>query len=72
MRLNRTTAGTETGHRYELAHELEDLATGWHLRGNDKMAEASLAGARQLRDGEDEVTVGHVLYIVSSRDGEHS
>jgi hypothetical protein len=65
MRLTRTPVGEETGHRYELARQLDDMATGWHLRGNDAKSEDCEKGAQKLRDGAPEVTVGLFRYIVT-------
>jgi hypothetical protein len=63
--MKRTSSTTYEGSRAELAAELKDQATGWHLRGNDRLSEAAAKGAAELRSGEREVTVGHQRYVVT-------
>ncbi|MFE9335309.1 hypothetical protein [Streptomyces sp. NPDC007063] len=53
-----------SGTREELAKELDDASTGWRHFGKDKLSEQASKGADELRDGADEVTVGHTTYEV--------
>lgn len=53
------------GKRSELAAELKDQSTGWHLRGNDRLSEQAATASAQLTAGADEVTVGHLTYRVT-------
>lgn len=53
------------GSRAEHVATLNRLAEGfWHL-GNDRLADASRAGAERLKTGETSIRVGHTEYIVT-------
>jgi hypothetical protein len=53
-----------SGSRDEIAADLEDQVTGWMQRGNDTLSDEAEAALEALRDGADEVRVGHTVYRV--------
>jgi hypothetical protein len=57
--------GHQTGTRAELVRALKDMATGWHLRGNDTMRDDAMDGADSLAAGASSVTHGHATYEVT-------
>lgn len=54
-----------TGTRAELIAELEKTAEGWLAFPKDANAEDCSDGIERLRDGLDQVTVGHTVYRVT-------
>jgi hypothetical protein len=48
-----------------LVQALKDMATGWHLRGNDTMRDDAMDGADSLAAGAQSVTHGHATYEVT-------
>lgn len=57
--------GHNTGTRDALVQSLMDMATGWHLRGNDAMRDDAQDGADALRAGAASVTHGMFTYEVT-------
>lgn len=53
------------GTREELIAELEKTGEGWLAFSKDSNAEDCSIGIERLRDGLDEVTVGHTVYRVT-------
>lgn len=54
-----------TGTRDELISELDDSARGWAAFAKDDNAADCRAGIERLREGADQVTVGHTVYRVT-------
>jgi len=53
------------GTRDELIADLEDSVVGWTAFAKDDNAEDCRQGIERLREGADQVTVGHTVYRVT-------